>query len=489
MSREPPTPTPERRSPRPGATRSPLWDVQRAAELARAARAAARRPEGALDRRRAARLHRPGDAPGGGQLRAAREMGAARASPAVLAHEIGHHVRFPHTLGLRPQLRAARAAAHPRAEAVAHEPVLRPAGQRVRGPHARRGAVRASTAASWRVQDGRTESPLFCFYLAVYEELWGLAPGDARARRRRRAAMEERYPGLPRRRAHVRADLLRAARRVTCSSSTSAAASSATSTTDRRSGVPHAAWAATCPSRTSDDFDARPAGQRPSVEDALEEARERGWLEAAGRDGRGRGDPLTAIDQITGTCPGSAAASSGRRWSSKHYQRLVDQLPDRAARSRAGRPSRSCRPRSRTGSGATARAPSTGPRSVLAQRPAGAVHAAAARAGAGRPAAVGAGVPRGRDLPRHQRLDARPGARAQRDDAGGADPGRLGASASSGRVRGVVYSSGPPLVSTWMYDEETRAPLPAALRRRRHRLPVRPAEEVRARSAPTCSAW
>ncbi len=133
-------------------------------------------------------------------------LGARGSLTAVLAHEIGHHVRFPHTLGEAAQLQALEKRLIP---GLGHSltnlfyDLL--VNEQVGRTHA------AQLAAVYRgftsAPGAEAISPLFGFYLAVYEELWGLPGQPVRARARERS--REAVPRLPGRRAPVRADVLR----------------------------------------------------------------------------------------------------------------------------------------------------------------------------------------------------------------------------------------------------------------------------------------
>ncbi len=123
------------------------------------------------------------------------EIGARKSLVAVLAHELGHHVRYP---------------AHPRARRHS----CRILGLRlIPGlPQGLRSLTNLFFDLQVNEEVGRTRatelcavyrgfvardpevSPLFWFYLAIYEELWSLAPGTL-APSAQAVAMEETFPG------------------------------------------------------------------------------------------------------------------------------------------------------------------------------------------------------------------------------------------------------------------------------------------------------
>ncbi len=165
-------------------------------------------------------------------------------------------------------------------------------------------------------------------------------------------------------------------------------------------------------------------------EDALDEARERGWLSET-HDTKEL-DPLATIARVTEHLPGKGGGKLRRALVGRHYRRLVDQyvlkLPSAPVASGA-------LPAHHSG-GLGVRRRSVSDRldahGALPGAPGGG-GAAAARARGGCASPVGAGGARGGDLPGHQRLHAQPGAAAQRDDAGGAGAGGLRRCASAPR--------------------------------------------------------
>lgn len=111
---------------------------------------------------------------------------------AVLAHEIGHHIRFPHTLKLAAELETIEAQLVPLLgqslvnlffdlqvnEVVGHTYL----------------SDLADVYRAFAARDAAKMDPLFTFYLACYEELWSLVPGSL-VPAARTQAMEHDHPG------------------------------------------------------------------------------------------------------------------------------------------------------------------------------------------------------------------------------------------------------------------------------------------------------
>jgi len=376
------------------------------------------------------------------------EMGAATSLTAVLAHEIGHHVRYPHTLGLAAALEVMERRLIPGLkqsltnlffDLLVNESVGRTRAEELCAVY--RGFVGQGKAVD--------VSPLFFFYLAIYEELWGKEPG-ALVPKALIPKMEGDYPGC---RADARVfaqtfyDLegiyLQFAYFCCCF---------LRYIPDPSKNAYRIPMGADVPRPDVDDYDGA-LGGNPEVEDALEEAGARGWIADAGGVEREDGDPLAAIDRITEHMPGAQQAAFREALVSKHYKRLVDQhvieLP-------AVRPS----PEPFLPTVTEEWEWGDNPRAidwtatVLSQG-----HLAGTR-------------------PLRRELEPEPPPDLAADlpaveiylDTSGSMPNPaaslnamtlaaqvLAASAirKKGIVRGVVYSSGQPLVSPWMYDEET----------------------------------
>jgi hypothetical protein len=382
-------------------------------------------------------------------LRQLEALGAVDSLAAVLAHEIGHHVRFPHTLGLAAELQLLEKRLIPGLPSSLTNLVFDLLVNEVVG--------RTHAQDLCRVYQGFVRSgggkldPLFFYYLAIYEELWGLEPGEL-VPKRQIASMEERYPGcradarlfvqtfyaLPEIRLQFVYFCARFIRYIPDPSKLQV-----------RSPFGH-----DVPLPDADDFDAvlRGAGAEEAA-DALEEAQRRGWLDDSGLESREPADELRTIDRVASGRPGSQQAEFKLVLVSRHYKRLVDRYvfepPPVTPVSEPFLPSVTeewelgDNPRSIDWTA-----------SVLSRGPLAGVR------------------PLRRDLePDEPPPESRsfPAVEIYLDTSGSMpDPATalnamtlaaqiLAASAlrKKGMVRGVVYSAGPPLVSPWMYDEET----------------------------------
>jgi len=247
------------------------------------------------------------------------KMGAMSSLTAVLAHEIGHHVRFPHTLGLAAALQVLEQRLIPGLRQsltnLFFDLLVNEVVGRTRD---------AELSAVYRgfLEKGKGEaSPLFCYYLAIYEELWtrdDLVPAA------QREPMEAAYPSwrgdarmfvqtfyaLPD--IHLQfvyfcAHFLRYVPEP-----------------DKFSyRIP---MGGDVPEPDEDDFDGAVRGNGgQQAEDALEEARARGWIKESGLVDRKDEDPLTTIDRITSRRPSNTQAAFREALVSKHYKRLVDE--------------------------------------------------------------------------------------------------------------------------------------------------------------------
>ncbi|MFB6374352.1 MAG: hypothetical protein ABEN55_14825 [Bradymonadaceae bacterium] len=114
--------------------------------------------------------------------------GLEEALPAVFAHEIGHHVEFPRTLGSMAELEVMERRLLPTYdESLVNLFLDLQINEKLGGRWADQILAIYETAPEER-------GPIFTFYLAIYEELWGTEPGrlvgdgtDVR--------MEQAYPG------------------------------------------------------------------------------------------------------------------------------------------------------------------------------------------------------------------------------------------------------------------------------------------------------
>jgi hypothetical protein len=236
---------------------------------------------------------------------------------AVLAHEIGHHVRFPHTLGLAAQL------------AVLEQRLI---------PGLRQSLTNLFFDLQVNEEVGRTRarelgdvyrgflatqkepvSALFFFYLAIYEELWGLAAGTL-APAAEEAKLEKEYPGL-------RADARMFAQTFWALSSTYLQFVYFCSRFIRYIPTPEthglrAPLAGDLPTPDADDLADALYGNA-EVERAIAEAAKRGWVDA-GKAGEAPGDPLATANKITEHLPGKERGTLREALVARHYKRLVD---------------------------------------------------------------------------------------------------------------------------------------------------------------------
>jgi len=126
------------------------------------------------------------------------EKDLASTLEALLAHEIGHHVRYPGSLAVWARLRLMERTLIPLDDFSLLNLFTDLLVNEQLGPFYRHDFARVYRAftreANWR------QDPSFLFYLAVYEELWQLEPGDLMGPSR--ARFERTYEGY-RAQAHV----------------------------------------------------------------------------------------------------------------------------------------------------------------------------------------------------------------------------------------------------------------------------------------------
>lgn len=376
---------------------------------------------------------------------------------AVLAHEVGHHVRFPHTLGLAASLQVLEKRLIPGLsqsltnlffDLQVNEVVGRPRGS---GPLARRDLA-AEAAAIYRSFGADDPSPLFAFYLAVYEELWGDSAKDL-VPAKVAADMDGKFRGW-------RADARKFVQTFYALEGTHRQFVFFCSIFIRYVGPPEKLvycipLGGDVPAPDLDDFDSilRGYGQ-DEAEDALREARENGWLEDSGlAENAAAGDALGNLERVSSGIPGNARAEFKLALVSRHYKRLVDEhilkLPAETPPPEPFLPG----PTEDWEWGDSPAAIDWNA-SVLARGPLAAVQPLRRELLPDEP------------LPSEQGL---PSVEIYLDTSGSMpDPSTalnamtlaaqiLSASAlrKNGRVRAVIYSSGPVKSSPWMYDEET----------------------------------
>ncbi len=244
-------------------------------------------------------------------------MGAADSLTAVLAHEIGHHARFPHTLGWDAELRVQEQRLLPGLkQSLTNLFYDLQVNEVVGRTHA--ADLCAVYRGAQRLQRGGDAAPLFCFYLAIYEELWGRPPGDL-VPKEQLGAMEERYPGF-------RAEARMFAQTFYGLPSQRLQFLYFCGTFIRYIEKPdELTYSLPLGGDVSlpdlDDLDSGLQGG-DRWEDALGEAKERGWLDMP-REGKAP-EGLDAIQRVTEHLPGEGRGRLRRALVGRHYRRLVD---------------------------------------------------------------------------------------------------------------------------------------------------------------------
>jgi hypothetical protein len=233
---------------------------------------------------------------------------------AVLAHELGHHLRFPHTLGLSAQL------------AVLEQRLIPGLKQSLTNlffdlqVNEEVGRTRAAELADvYRgfLRRDPEVSPVFHFYLAIYEELWGL-PAGSLLPVASEEPLERQYPG-------IRADARMFAQTFWALPSTYLQFVYFCSRFIRYIPVPSAhqlrvPLGGDVPFPGADDLADALYGNG-EIERALAEGAERGWLDVVPGEGT---DPLVTANRVTEHLPGKERGKLREALVSRHYKRLVD---------------------------------------------------------------------------------------------------------------------------------------------------------------------
>lgn len=377
-------------------------------------------------------------------------MDAMPSLTGVLAHEIGHHVRFPHTLGLSASLqllerRLIPGLAHSLTNLFFDLLVNEYVGRTLADQ------LCAVYVGFRKTGPSKEVDALFSFYLTVYEELWARKPNEL-VPEKLEVKLETDYPGF-RGDARTFVQTFYALPTIEqqfvyfCSRFIRYIPDPSKLTIS----IP---MASDMPSPDADDFDAAVRGHgSEAADEAIDEARRRGWIKDTGLSEQPASDPLETIRRITEHLPGSAQAEFKLTLVSKHYKRLVDQhilkLPGQKPPPEPFLPSI---PEDWEWGENPKLIDWTA--TVLSQGPLAGLR------------------PQKRDYlpddpaPHEEHF---PEVEIYLDTSGSMpDPSQalntmtlaaqiLAASAlrKGGKVRGVVYSYGPPLVSSWMSDEET----------------------------------
>lgn len=245
-------------------------------------------------------------------------MGAWGSLPAVLAHEIGHHIRFPHTLGLSAALEVLEQRLIPGlGESLTNLFFDLQVNEIVGRTHAEQ------LCAVYRAFSRDTKgfpAPIYSFYLATYEELWGLKAGSLSSE----AActrLETEYPGN-RAEARMFAQTFWALDDVYLQFVYFCSVFQRYIPDPPKHSV-KGPLTADVPRPGLDDYAGALYGGA-AIERALDEAEARGWIEAG--DGEaGAGDALTNIARVVATRPGNAQGEFQRALVGHHYRRLVDE--------------------------------------------------------------------------------------------------------------------------------------------------------------------
>ncbi|MCG3185430.1 MAG: hypothetical protein ICCCNLDF_03661 [Planctomycetes bacterium] len=239
----------------------------------------------------------------------------------ILAHELGHHVRFPHTLRMAADLRLMEQRLLPGLSQSLTNLFYDLQVNEFVG-HTHREQL-CDVYRAFRRRDGKAGErgdPLFNFYLAIYEELWGLEPGDL-VGLDPLPLMEKEFPGW---RADARmfaqtfydlpTDYLQFA--YFCSRF----ARYIQLDPNAIKGIP---LAGDVQQPGADDFAEAVWGNVLSDE-AIDEAIERGWIDQ-GSEQSGDGDgALRNLNRALAGMPGSAQAAFRDTLTSRIYKRLAE---------------------------------------------------------------------------------------------------------------------------------------------------------------------
>ncbi len=367
---------------------------------------------------------------------------------AVLAHELGHHIRFPHTLRLAADLRLMEQKLLPfLGSSLLNLFFDLQVNEYVGRSHA---PDLAAVYRAFRDTSQGDGSPLFSFYLACYEELWNLPANDLLTASAP-AAMDSRFPGW---RAEARQfvqtfyDLADDFLQLAYFAGRFARYISAD---DKAGAMP---LGSDVPQPGAEDL-AQAVWGNPMADAAIDEAVQRGWIDGGQADPKGANRPLGNLSRVLSGLPGNAQGPFREAVVSKVYRRLVDQ--HLIAYPRLDQPE-----------APDAFLPTTTQDWLIGDDPRGIDWTASVLA---RGPLAGA-MPLRREL----EPDAPPDPAQEAPwleiylDTSGSMPSPfvavntmtlaaqvLSAAAirAGSRVRGVVYSAGPYLATPWMYEEET----------------------------------
>lgn len=244
------------------------------------------------------------------------KLGARDSLTAVFAHELGHHVRFPHSLGLSAELELLQHRLIPGLRQSLTNLFFDLQVNEFVGRTDRDGLARVYQGFVKRAPDAVTD--VFFFYLAIYEELWGFEPGTL-VPTEMISKMERVFPGC-------RVDARVFAQTFYDLPTVQLQFIYFCSRMLRYISKPDEAdftfpLASDVPAPSAEDFDG--ALQRSgALQDSIESARKRGWLNE-GQPANGD-KTLQDIHALASRRPGTESAPFRELLVERHYARLVD---------------------------------------------------------------------------------------------------------------------------------------------------------------------
>ena len=240
-------------------------------------------------------------------------IGAEKSLTAVYAHELGHHLRFPHTLGLSAALELLQKRLLPGSSSLTNLFFDLQVNEVV-------GRTRPDELCAVYAGFNRTlkgpASPMFAYYLAIYEELWGRREGELTIGSA--GMMDEKFAGW-------RADARMFAQTFYALTDTYLQFVYFCSRIIRYLPEPgqelgQLPFAGDLPTPDLDDYAGALEGNG-AVDRALQEGAYRGWLDST--QSTTGDDPLENLNKLTST-PGSAALPFRQALVARIYKRLVE---------------------------------------------------------------------------------------------------------------------------------------------------------------------
>lgn len=251
------------------------------------------------------------------------DVGAASSLAAVLSHELGHHLKFPHTLGLSASLHVLEQKLIPGLKSSLTNLFFDLQVNEFVG-RTRADELSLVYQGFSNRKDAKL-SPLFQFYLSIYEELWSQEPGHL-SKPEWVAALEEKHPGA---RADARMfvqtfyaldDVYLQFVYFCCQMLRYL---DFDPSADPGGAMP---LAGDVQEPDADDYLGCINGN-PSLDRALEEAKARGWIdpkEAAGNPNVAPQDALSTIERLGATRPGSSVEAFRDTLVGHVYKQLVE---------------------------------------------------------------------------------------------------------------------------------------------------------------------